>query len=473
MSERILVVDDDPGMHAALREVLRNRGYEEDGAFSAEEALEKLRQNPCDLILLDVKLPGISGLEAISRINRTGYSGGIIIMTAHGSRDTAIEAVNSGAYDYFTKPFSLKEMDIVIKRALEKQKLHAEIAKLNAPSNGNGNGNDATRRIIGESEPIKRLKEMIRRLAPLDTTVLITGESGTGKELVADVVHSLSGRAAKPFVKINCAAIPESLLESELCGHEKGAFTGALTQRQGRFEQANGGTILMDEIGEMPFGLQAKLLRLVEQKQFERLGGKNSITVDVRIIAATNQELTSLIKDKLFREDLYYRLNVGSVHLPPLRERKDDLPLLVQHFIQKINTKIGTCITGISREGMELLFDHDWPGNIRELCNFLERVSILAAGKVLTGEEVRAAFMKTSASNNGNSESSATREAISLGETLEEVEKNLIVEALRRSGGKQCDAARTLGLNPKNLWKKIRKHGIEKILDSTVKIYCG
>ncbi|MEN6465973.1 MAG: sigma-54 dependent transcriptional regulator [Syntrophaceae bacterium] len=457
MHERILVVDDDPGMHAALREFLKSRGYDEDGAFSAEEALEKLARNDYRLVLLDVKLPGMSGLDAIPQINRTGFRGAIILMTAYRSRDTAIEAVNSGAYDYFIKPFSLKEMDVVIRRALERQKLQEEIARLKPLARHEG----ALSRIIGESDPMKRLKEMVQRIAPLETTVLVTGESGTGKELIADVLHSLSRRAAGPLVKINCASIPESLLESELCGHEKGAFTGAHAQRQGKFEQADGGTILMDEIGDMPFSLQAKLLRLVEQKQLERLGGKKSIDVDVRIIAATNQDLFQRIKEKQFREDLYYRLNVGAIQLPPLRERKDDLPLLVRHFLEKINVKIGTAVSGVSREGMELLFHHPWPGNIRELSNLLERACIHAAGTVLSGDDVRVAFQKST----GDAGHQVPNTAISLGQTLDEIEKNLIIEALRKCKGRQCDAAKLLGLNPKNLWKKIRKHGIERIMD--------
>lgn len=455
MSEKILVVDDDQGMHDALREVLKKRGYDEDGAFSAEEALKKITQTTFDLILLDLKLPGISGLEAIPQFRKMGYRGGIILMTAHGSRDTALDAVRSGAYDYFTKPFSLKEMDIVIKRALEKRKLETEIER----STAHAAPNEPLGRIIGESECMKRLKTMIQKIAPVDISVLITGESGTGKELISDVIHSLSGRAAAPFLKINCASIPETLLESELCGHERGAFTGAVAQARGKFEQADGGTILLDEIGDMPFSLQVKILRLVEQQQFERLGGRSSLSVDVRIISATNQDLLSLIKEKQFREDLFYRLNVGSIRIPPLRERKEDLPLLVQHFIRKVNVKFGLDISAVSKEGMELLFRHNWPGNIRELANFFERVSVLATGRVLTAEEVRAAFQKSPEVGQPD-----TTGAMSLGQTLYELEKNLIVSALRKSGGRQCDAARMLGLHPKNLWKKIRKHGIDTIL---------
>lgn len=458
MPERILVVDDDPGMQAALQEVLAKRGYEGDSAFSAEEALEKTAANSYDLILLDVKLPGISGLEAIPRIMSQGDQGDIIMMTAHGSREMALEAIGKGAYDFFTKPFNLQEMDIVIKRAIERRRLKGEVERLKSRLCKEAG---LIEKIIGASRCMKQLKGMIQRIAPLETTVLITGESGTGKELVADLIHSLSPRVSGPFIKINCASIPENLLESELCGHERGAFTGAVSMKEGKFELAHKGTILMDEIGEMPFTLQAKLLRLVEQKQFERLGGKKAITVDVRIIAATNQDLTSLIKEKRFREDLYYRLNVGAIYVPPLRERKDDLPLLIDHFLREINVKLGTNVTAVSREGMELLLNHDWPGNVREFANLLERAVIHCSGRTLSGEEVSMAFQRAPRIE----ETSERETAISLGETLDEIEKTLIITALRKNKGKQSDAARSLGLNPKNLWKKIRKHHIEKVME--------
>lgn len=387
-----------------------------------------------------------------------GDQGDIIMMTAHGSREMALEAIGKGAYDFFTKPFNLQEMDIVIKRAIERRRLKGEVERLKSRLCKEAG---LIEKIIGASRCMKQLKGMIQRIAPLETTVLITGESGTGKELVADLIHSLSPRVSGPFIKINCASIPENLLESELCGHERGAFTGAVSMKEGKFELAHKGTILMDEIGEMPFTLQAKLLRLVEQKQFERLGGKKAISVDVRIIAATNQDLTSLIKEKRFREDLYYRLNVGAIYVPPLRERKDDLPLLIDHFLREINVKLGTNVTAVSREGMELLLSHDWPGNVREFANLLERAVIHCSGRTLSGEEVSMAFQRAPRIE----ETSERETAISLGETLDEIEKTLIITALRKNKGKQSDAARSLGLNPKNLWKKIRKHHIEKVME--------
>ncbi|GKT09313.1 sigma-54 dependent transcriptional regulator [Desulforhabdus sp. TSK] len=454
MSWNILIVDDDPGMQSALNEVLKKRGYEGELAGSAEEALEKMEEKSFDLLLLDIMLPGMSGLEAIPKIKQLANQGEIILMTAHGSKDVTLEAISMGAYDYFTKPFSLKEMDVVIKRALEKRRLEKELSQLKCRFQSNG----PLSRIIGESECMKGVKAVLEKIAPLDTTVLITGESGTGKELIADVIHALSKRASGPFVKINCASIPENLLESELCGHEKGAFTGAALAKPGKFELADGGSILMDEIGDMPFSLQAKLLRLVEQKGFERLGGSKTLSVDVRIIAATNQDLKSLIKEKNFREDLYYRLNVGTVHLPPLRERKEDLPLLAQYFIHQINRKLGTRVSGISREGLDIVTEHDWPGNIREFANTLERAVIMSSGAILSAQDMRMTLSNRPYPPHGDDKAAP----ISLGETLDNVERNLILNALRKCGGKQCGAAKLLGLNPKNLWKKIQKHGLQE-----------
>lgn len=456
MSEKILVVDDDHGMRLAISEVLKKRGYDVQQASSAEEGLDRIRLSSPDLILLDIRLPGMSGLEAISRIKELDPQCEIIVITAHGTRDHALEAVKCGAYDYFTKPFSLTEMEIIVRRALEKRRLQKEVRELRDRLRSR----NGSRRIIGESECIRRLRALVERIAPLETTVLITGESGTGKELVADVIHSLSRRKEGPFVKINCAAIPETLLESELFGHEKGAFTGAVTQKTGKFELAQQGTILLDEIGDMPLSLQVKLLRVVEQKQIDRIGGRKSVTVDVRIIASTNQDLPGLIKEKKFREDLYYRLNVAAVPLPPLRERKDDLPFLVEHFLHQVNVRLGTAVSGISREAMDILFSHDWPGNVRELANLLERAVIFSAGSILTSEELRMALQNTAHPPYPH----PSEDIVSLGEIMQGIEKNMILNALRTSRGVQTEAARALGLTPKNLWKKMKKYEIHKIL---------
>ncbi|HOI95457.1 MAG TPA: sigma-54 dependent transcriptional regulator [Syntrophobacter fumaroxidans] len=451
MAEKILIVDDDPGMQIALNEFLKKRGYETDSAVSAEEALDRVKHTSYDLIFLDVRLPGMTGIDAICRIRNSDEQGEIIVITAHGTRDVALEAVRNGAYDYFTKPFSLQEMDVVIRRALEKRKLQKELNELRKRTGTT----EPIDRIIGQSEGMKRVKAMVARIAPLETTVLVTGESGTGKELVADLLHMLSARASGPCIKINCASIPETLLESELFGYERGAFTGAVSSRQGKFEQAHTGTIFLDEIGDMPSSLQAKLLRVVEQKQVDRLGGKKPVKVDVRVVAATNRDLLELVTRKEFRADLYYRLNVAAIHVPPLRDRKEDLPLLVGHFLREINVKLGTDLSGISREAMELLFGHDWPGNVRELANLLERVAIVNRGTTVSPEAVRIALQKHS-----NTLAEEEGQAMTLGDTLDELERNLILDALRKCGGVQTRAAEMLGLSAKNFWKKMKKHGI-------------
>jgi len=319
---------------------------------------------------------------------------------------------------------------------------------------------------VGSSEPIRRLKAFTRKIAPLDSTVLITGESGTGKELIADMIHDQSPRALGPLVKINCAAIPETLLEGEIFGHEKGAFTGAYSRRLGKFEKSQKGTILLDEIGDMPYGIQGKLLRLIEDKKVERLGGNVPLSVDARVIAATNQDLVDLIHQNRFREDLFYRLNVVSIHVPALRERMEDLPLLVDHLLNKINVRLGIALSGVSQKAMELLLSYHWPGNVRELANVLERAAILSESNVLNAEDVQMALERRHdpCSPRGqilDCPSDANGRILSLTETLQLMEKNLITSALVKSGGIQTQAAKMLGVSPKNLWKKIKKHAID------------
>jgi two-component system response regulator AtoC len=451
MPERILVVDDDESVQSALSKALTKRGYSVEQFGSAEPALEAMKGKPFDLVLLDVKLPGISGIEAFPLMKELDPNVVIIVMTGHDTRDVALNAIRAGAYDYFAKPFNLGEMEIIVRRALEKRRLERELQALRdrlAPRD--------YPHLIGESESIKAVTALVERVARLESNVLITGDSGTGKELVADMIHARSKRAGGPFIKINCAAIPETLLESELFGHERGAFTGAHSQKPGKFELAQNGTILLDEVGDMPFSIQAKLLRVVEQKQVERLGGRKPVSLDARIIASTNQDLPELIGSKAFRQDLYYRLNVASVHLPPLRERKEDVPLLVRHFLQEINLRMGVDLSGISRDAMEVLLAYDWPGNVRELSNILERAAILSIGSTLNLVEVRSAFQRTPMKISVAGED----KAISLRQTLEDVERRLIVDAVQKSGGVQSEAAKALGLSPKNLWKKIQKHAI-------------
>ena len=453
MSERILLIEDDQSFRAMLGEALADKGYLVAAASSAEEGVSRLQKDSFDLVLTDVKLPGMSGIEAIPRLKKADPDVDIIVMTAFSTREMAVEAVKLGAYDFFSKPFSLAEMEVVVRRALEKRQLQSEVESLRETIKRGG----SLGKIVGQGTAMRAIGALVEKIAGLDTTVLITGESGSGKELISDTLHSLSPRASEPFIKVNCAAIPENLLESELFGHEKGAFTGATTSRPGKFEQARGGSILLDEIGDMPLSIQPKLLRVVEQKQVERLGGGRSVDVDVRIIAATNQDLQSQVREKTFREDLFYRLNVATIHLPPLRERKEDLPFLAAHFLEKVNARLGTNFTGLTGDAVEELMNHDWPGNVRELANAIERAAIVGQGSLLAREEIRLAFQK----DLRLVQVPVSTHTPSLKETLAEVEKGLILNALRKSEGKQTQAATMLGISAKNLWNKLQKHGIE------------
>lgn len=451
--EKILVVDDDPSMRLALTEALKKRGYQLEEAGSAEGALEKLKTTLFDLILLDVRLPKMSGIEAVSRIREMDPQAIVIVITAYGRKEIALEAIREGAYDYLTKPFKLEEMEIIIERALEKRRLQNEVRALREKIGRS----PAFKEIIGQSEGIRRVLELVTKVAPLDSTVLITGESGTGKELIAAAIHQKSRRAGGPFIKVNCAAIPEALLESELFGHEKGAFTGAHAQRPGKFELAHRGTIFLDEVGDMSPATQPKVLRVLEQKELERVGGTKTLKIDTRVIAATNQDLTQAMKEKRFREDLYYRLNIFPLQLPPLGERKEDIPLLVDCFIQEANLRPGKEIGGVSKDAMELLLDYHWPGNVRELRNLVERAVTLAEGPLITSHTIALSLKMA----RPGPDSDLPEAPVSLGETLEEVERQLISEALRKARGVQIEAAKTLRITEKNLWKKIKKHRID------------
>lgn len=462
MTNRVFVVDDDPGFRRMLVDALDDKGFEVECAASAEEGLDVLKQNSFDFILMDVKLPGMTGIEALDAVREADHGADVIIMTAYSEKDTALTAIAKGAYDFFSKPFSLREMEIVLTRAMERRRMRDEIRSLKETLRATG----PMERIIGKGEAMQQVAYMIQKVAALDTTVLITGESGTGKGLIADTLHAMSPRAKEPYIKVNCAAIPETLIESELFGFEKGAFTGAHRQTSGKFELADKGTLLLDEIGDMPVHVQPKLLRVVEEKQVERLGGGRSVDVDVRIISATHQDLPALIGDKKFREDLYYRLNIATIHMPPLRERKEDIPLLAEHFLEKIREGMNMGELGLTPEALQLLMQFDWPGNVRHLANALERAAINAMGPTITASDVERTFTKPKAEV---IEPEIVRNA-SLRETLIQVERNLIESALRRAGGRQTVAADFLGISPKNLWNKIQKHSIDP---KEIKRQCG
>lgn len=456
MSETILVVDDDRAFQGMLVEALVEKGYRVETASSAEDGIRLAASLGPDLILHDIKLPGMSGLEALPHLAEAAPGVDVIVMTGYASKDSGVQAMQRGAYDYFTKPFSIGEMEVVVRRALEKRRLQVELAELKLRG-----GDSPLHNIIGQSAPMQAVKERIARVAELNADVLIMGETGTGKELVSDTIHAMSGRAKGPFVKINCAAIPENLIESELFGHEKGAFTGATGAKQGKFELAKGGTILLDELGEMPINLQPKLLRAVEQKQAERLGGTKPVKYDVRIIAATNQELEQRIAEGAFRSDLYYRLNVATLILPPLRDRKSDLPELAEFFLDRANRRLGTDITSISTQAMEIFFNYDWPGNVRQFANAVERAAIFCTSTTITPAEVDQAFSNRQPDSGASSGETMPDTDLPLKQALIRYERHLIETALRRAGGVQTDAADALGITAKNLWNKLKKHRID------------
>lgn len=457
MAERILVVDDDRAFQGMLVEALTDKGYAVDTASTAEDGIKKAGAGDFDLILHDIKLPGMSGLDALPHLADAAPGVDIIVMTGYASKDSGVVAMQRGAYDYFTKPFSLGEMEVVVRRALEKRRMQAELQELKRRG-----GASPLNDIIGQSPPMMAVKDRIARIAGLNTDVLIMGETGTGKELVSDTVHALSGRAKGPFIKINCAAIPENLIESELFGHEKGAFTGAAARKQGRFELAEGGSIMLDEIGDMPLHLQPKLLRAVEQKQAERVGGTKPVKFDVRIIAATNQELERRVDEGEFRSDLYYRLNVATLVLPPLRERKSDLPQLAEFFLDRANRRLGTDIAGVTADAMEIFFNYDWPGNVRQFANAVERAAIFCASTMISPADVDQAFSNACPASDTVT-SMPTGEGVPLKQALIDYEKVLIENALRACGGTQTEAAKALGVSAKNLWNKLKKHRIDPV----------
>lgn len=450
MTDKILIVDDDQGIRFFLEEALTKKGYKVDSVASAEEALSKVKQDAFNLILLDVRLPGMSGLDAIKKLHELDPSAPIIIMTAHGSRDMAIRAVQEGAYDFFTKPIKLNEFLVILKRALEKRRLQIEVSRLEEKIEKKYKYEN----IIGSSGVMQEVFAMVNKVARTESSVIIYGESGTGKELIAHAVHTQSTRRERPFVKLNCVAIPEGLLESELFGHEKGSFTGAVSQKKGKFELANSGTIFLDEIGDMTLTTQAKILRVLQEREFERVGGTKTVQVDVRIITATNKDLQKAVEEKQFREDLYFRLNVVPIYLPPLRDRKEDIPLLVEHFLKEASERVKRLISGISPDALHMLVAYRWPGNVRELENCIERAAVISNGDLITGDclplYITTAGEKTEPMTEGSIE-----------DILASTEKKLILNALRETGGVQAKAAKLLGITERSLWHRIKKYNMK------------
>jgi len=445
----ILVVDDEPPQLELIGGFLKKQGFEVALAESGERALQRFRQESFDLVLTDQRMPNLSGLDLVKAVRAVNPETAVIIMTAYGSIETAVDAIKAGATDYLTKPLNLDDLLHRIEKVREHQRLLSENRDLREELRER----HRIEGIIGESGRMLEVFSLVRRVASSEATVLIRGESGTGKELIAKAIHYASPRASGPLVKVNCAALPETLLESELFGHVKGAFTGALANRKGRFEVASGGTIFLDEIGDLPAHLQAKLLRVLQEREFERVGSSQPIPVDVRILAATHRDLEGLLKSGQFRDDFYYRLNVVTIVLPPLRERRQDLPLLMDHMLRVFAEKNGKKIQGFTPEAREALLRYDYPGNIRELENIIERASVITRNDVIGRADLPISIQEPEAEDNSNN--------TDLSVVVERLERRLIKEALARSGGVQTRAAEHLGITERNLRYKLKKYGFQ------------
>jgi len=445
----ILVADDDQSIRAMLRDLLTGEGWEVREAKTGTEVLRAVadEDNQPDLVIMDVRMPQPDGLEVLRRMSDLDNPPGVIVMTGFGTSQIAIEAMKSGAYDYLTKPFAIDDVLLTIQRYFEHSDLVNEVKLQRKQSK-----TDPSERIVGRSPAMLQVFKTVGKVADSDWTVLVTGETGTGKELVAEVIHENSSRRRGPLVKVNCAALPETLLESELFGHEKGSFTSAVAQRKGRFELAHGGTIFLDEIGEITLGMQKKLLRVLQEKEFERVGGTETVKVNVRVIAATNKDLSREVAEGRFREDLYYRLNVITIDMPPLRERGDDIILLTEHFLDKHRFSPGAPPARISEEAMARLVAHDWPGNVRELEHTIQRAVVLSRGKVITPEHlVLTPSIDEAAGRPEERRLSEATEALARGltfaEAVAEFERELVAEAVRRANGDEAAAAAALGID--------------------------
>jgi len=465
----VLIVDDEMNIRRVLAAMLKREGYEATTSADGEQALAVLAKNPVDVVVTDLVMPRMGGMDLLKRVATDFPDVPVIVITAHGSVDSAVAALKAGAFDYITKPFEQEELKKVIAKAarahdLERQNVHLTPGESERPP------------LVGESPAMKAVHEMVARVADSPSTVLITGESGTGKELIAKALHQGSSRRDKPLIKVNCAAIPKDLVESELFGYERGAFTGAVGSKPGRFELADGGTLFLDEIGEVPVEMQVKLLRALQESEFERVGGIKTIHVDVRLVAATNRDLKQLITEGRFREDLYYRLAVVPIALPPLRERREDIPLLVSHFIHKYDERLGKRVEGIEPEALELLMSYAWPGNIRELENLMERSVLFADGPMILASalpdslrERGAVHAPTPAMGVGHLGAITAPSGASMKEIVRhaqaELEKELIVHALEETGGNVTRAAKRLQISRKSLQVKMKELGLRGAMD--------
>jgi DNA-binding NtrC family response regulator len=450
---RILVADDHDALRRGLSLALGAAGHDVEEAGNGNAAIEKLHENYFDVVVSDLKMGGSDGLDVLRTTKSLHPTTSVILMTAFGSVNTAVEAMKHGAFDYVQKPFEIEEMEVKVEKALELRRLRHELDYLRHEQQESYN----FERIVGASEPLQKVLTVVKKVAKSNSTVLIRGETGTGKELIAGAIHHNSLRAARNFVKVNCAALQENLLESELFGHEKGAFTGADRQRIGRFEQADGGSLFLDEIGDMSSSTQAKILRVLQEHEFERLGGTRTIKVDVRLIAATNRDLSSMVTHGQFREDLYYRLNVVTVDMPPLRERKEDILPLAMSFVRRFSSELKKKLDGLDNEAQKMLVRYNWPGNIRELENAIERAALLAEASVIKCEDLRLGDFSSS----GNRESTSVVKIPPTGIALEEIERQALLEALKMSNWVQKDAAELLAISPRVMNYKIKTLNIE------------
>ncbi|KPJ98140.1 MAG: Fis family transcriptional regulator [Desulfobacterales bacterium SG8_35] len=443
---RILLAEDDEIMRITVQDRLQKNKWHVDAVPNGKEAAERLKNENYHLVISDIRMPGFDGWQLLKYVVQSSPYTDFIMMTAFGSVDDAIESLKKGASDYILKPFNMDDLVIRVSRILEMQTIKARCSSLEESCR------EMHSDLIGDSRAMKHIHGLIKQVAPSDSTVLILGESGTGKELVASSIHQHSKRADRPFVRLNCAAIPEGLMESELFGHEKGAFTGAHARKLGKFEMADGGTMLLDEIGELPLSLQAKLLRVLQESMYERVGGTGTIKVDVRILCATSKDLEQAVDKGSFRQDLFYRLNVIPINLPPLRDRKEDIPALTNHFLHEFSIKRGVAME-ISPEAMQCLIDYSYPGNVRELKNIIERVSVLAQEQLIKADDLPTDLLEA----NGYKDAG---QSFLMSDAVAKTEKQVLLKALAHTKGKKGEAAELLGISRKNMWEKMKLYGI-------------
>ncbi|MCA1755560.1 MAG: sigma-54 dependent transcriptional regulator [Spirochaeta sp.] len=448
MKFNVLVVDDEKNIREGLGKALELDEHNILLAADGQEAWETIENEEIDLIITDLRMPRLSGEELLRRVVDSYPTVQVIILTGHGTIETAVQAMRDGAFDFLTKPVNLDRLSLLVRRALSTRELVLQHRALQEELNKHRNFSN----IIGKSNELKQVFEVVNQVAPTRASVLITGESGVGKELIADAIHNLSGRQSKPLVKVHCAALSENLLESELFGHEKGAFTGAVSRKRGRFELAHLGTIFLDEIGEINPNVQVKILRVLQEKSFERVGGEDTIVVDARVVAATNKDLKSEIENGKFREDLYYRLNVVNIHVPPLRERKEDIPLLASAFIKEFAAENGKPVEGIESKARSMLYNYSWPGNIRELRNTIESAVVMCKGSIIQPDDLPPGVMQ-------DSDNDCIR--IAVGSSLADAEQEIIRSTLSANNGNKSKTASVLGIGRKTLHRKLSEYGVE------------